>query len=75
MPLYTFLHNLLTILVQIANKMGLQKMQRKTGEIILFVYRRFKASKLLLRKIMQEDLGRPFLRWFYWQVPWCLTGY
>jgi hypothetical protein len=25
MPLYTFIHNLLTALVQIANKMGLQK--------------------------------------------------
>jgi hypothetical protein len=25
MPLYTFLHNLLNVLVQIANKMGLQK--------------------------------------------------
>jgi hypothetical protein len=25
MPLYTFAHNLLTVLVQIANKMGLQK--------------------------------------------------
>jgi hypothetical protein len=25
MPLYMFLHNLLTVLVQIANKMGLQK--------------------------------------------------
>jgi hypothetical protein len=25
MPLYTFIHNLLNVLVQIANKMGLQK--------------------------------------------------
>jgi hypothetical protein len=25
MPMYTFLHNLLNVLVQIANKMGLQK--------------------------------------------------
>jgi hypothetical protein len=25
MPLYTFLHNLLNVLVQIANKMGLKK--------------------------------------------------
>jgi hypothetical protein len=30
MPLYTFLHNLLNVLVQIANKMGLQKKKRIT---------------------------------------------
>jgi hypothetical protein len=29
MPLYTFLHNLLNVLVQIANKMGLQKKMLK----------------------------------------------
>jgi hypothetical protein len=29
MPLYTFLHNLLHVLVQIAYKMGLQKNQKK----------------------------------------------
>jgi hypothetical protein len=29
MPLYTFLHNLLNVLVQIANKMGLQKNEIK----------------------------------------------
>jgi hypothetical protein len=31
MPLYTFLHSLLNVLVQIANKMGLQK-NHKQGE-------------------------------------------
>jgi hypothetical protein len=29
MPLYTFLHNLLNVLVQIANKMGMQKKKKK----------------------------------------------
>jgi hypothetical protein len=33
MPLYMFLHNLLNVLVQIANKMGLQK-NTKTSQFI-----------------------------------------
>jgi hypothetical protein len=31
MPLHTFIHNLLNVLVQIANKMGLQKKKEVQG--------------------------------------------
>jgi hypothetical protein len=33
MPLYTFLHNLLNVLIQIANKMGLQKNIKKLKQV------------------------------------------
>jgi hypothetical protein len=35
MPLYTFLHNLLNVLAQIANQMGLQKKIKFSGAIKL----------------------------------------
>jgi hypothetical protein len=37
MPLYTFLHNLLIVLVQIANQMGLQKYIRVRVQEVLFL--------------------------------------
>jgi hypothetical protein len=34
MPLYTFLHDLVNVLVQIANKMGLQKVDAGNSETL-----------------------------------------
>jgi hypothetical protein len=59
MPLYTFLHNLLNVLVQIANKMGLQKEKynayRKMAERGTVNVITTTALGLNLEKILQEQ--------------------
>jgi OPA family glycerol-3-phosphate transporter-like MFS transporter 1/2 len=51
MPLYTFIHNLLNVLVQIANEMGLQKKNLLTCNVAL------KYDFPLLQMFVYEDYG------------------